>query len=180
MSLVSTHTNGICSNGYLGDVSITASGQTGPYTYLWNNVDTNQNIFNRDAGTYTVRVTDSYGCTATSTQTVTVSKQTADYSTINSSFLNYSIVANSYIWFSGVLRVKFSGVPAKSKLLYNDAFVLSTGFTSIDAKLVVKFEYTDAAHFHCTLETPGHDAVHIPFQVTGFKFGVIVSGTWYE
>ncbi len=109
LSLSSSHINGVCSNGFLGDASVNASGDTGPYTFLWNTGDSTQHISNLNAGTYIVTATDSYGCTATSAQTVAITKTTQDYSNINSSFMNYTINAGTYIWFSAVANIVYSG-----------------------------------------------------------------------
>ena len=70
--LVATATGGNTSCGATnnGSASVSASGGTAPYTYLWSNGATTANISNLTVGTYTVTVTDSKGCTATSTATV--------------------------------------------------------------------------------------------------------------
>ncbi len=54
-----------------GIVSVTASGGTAPYTYLWNTTDTTQTVTGLGGGTYTVTVTDAAGCTATCSVTLT-------------------------------------------------------------------------------------------------------------
>jgi len=48
--------------GQLGEVSVTMTQGTGPYTYLWSNGSTNSNVVNVLSGTYTVTVTDATGC----------------------------------------------------------------------------------------------------------------------
>ncbi|MDB4438789.1 SpaA isopeptide-forming pilin-related protein [bacterium] len=47
-----------------GTASVSASGGLGGYTYLWSNAATTSQIINIVAGTYSVTVTDSYGCSA--------------------------------------------------------------------------------------------------------------------
>src|SRR4029077_1441132 len=86
ISLTTSVTNGICSNGFLGNALVNVTGQTAPYSYLWNTGATTQGISNLAAGPYSVRVTDVNGCTATSSTNVVITKLTSDYSTINSSF----------------------------------------------------------------------------------------------
>jgi len=63
----------LCNNVCIGEAEVTASGGTTPYTYQWDNptFDTNPEILNQCAGTYTVLVTDDNGCTASSTVTLT-------------------------------------------------------------------------------------------------------------
>ena len=54
-----------------GTATVTASGGTAPYTYLWSpGSQTSQTATGLSAGTYTVTVTDSKGCTGTSSATV--------------------------------------------------------------------------------------------------------------
>ena len=62
-------TNESCPSALNGAVTLTATGGTGSYTYDWADVSGANNSKDRTglaAGTYTVTVTDSNGCTATS------------------------------------------------------------------------------------------------------------------
>jgi hypothetical protein len=54
-----------------GALNLTVVGGTGPYTYLWSNTSTNQDLQNIVAGIYSVTVTDANGCSATLQDTVT-------------------------------------------------------------------------------------------------------------
>lgn len=64
--------NLVCRGGNTGATSSTASGGTGPYTYLWTPTGgTNSNATGLMAGTYSITVTDNHGCTALATITVT-------------------------------------------------------------------------------------------------------------
>ncbi len=54
-----------------GGVTLTVSGGTTPYTYAWSTGATTQNLTNVAAGNYSVTVSGSSGCTATTTATVT-------------------------------------------------------------------------------------------------------------
>ncbi|MFN8300126.1 MAG: PKD domain-containing protein [Chitinophagales bacterium] len=56
-----------------GSATVTATGGTTAYSYLWNNGATTASLSNIPAGTYTVTVTDNNTCTATATTTVTSS-----------------------------------------------------------------------------------------------------------
>lgn len=66
-----TGTNVSCFGGNDGTASVTASGGTPPYTYLWSNFSSGTSISGLTAGTYTVIVTDANGCTASGSYTVT-------------------------------------------------------------------------------------------------------------
>ncbi len=53
-----------------GSVDLTVSGGVSPYTYLWSNFETTEDISNLSGGTYTVIVTDANGCTSSSSATL--------------------------------------------------------------------------------------------------------------
>ena len=57
-------------HGQTSDISNTVAGGTEPYTYLWNNDATTQDLEGVGGGTYSVTVTDSNACTATASVTV--------------------------------------------------------------------------------------------------------------
>lgn len=62
LSITETHVHPTCA-GNNGSVDITVTGGTPPYTYIWNNGATTQDLTNVGAGSHTVTVTDSTGCT---------------------------------------------------------------------------------------------------------------------
>ncbi|MEO8148490.1 MAG: T9SS type A sorting domain-containing protein [Bacteroidia bacterium] len=64
-------TNAICFNANNGTVSVSASGGTPGYSYLWSNGITVASQGSLAPGTYTVIVTDANGCTKTCSSTVT-------------------------------------------------------------------------------------------------------------
>ncbi len=61
----------LCKGGATGSIALTVNGGTSGYTYLWSNTATTQNLTNVSAGFYSVTITDSKGCTTTSSATVT-------------------------------------------------------------------------------------------------------------
>ncbi|MBX7238628.1 MAG: SprB repeat-containing protein, partial [Bacteroidia bacterium] len=63
--------NVTCFGQSTGSIYVHVNDANGPVTYLWSNAATTQDIVNIAAGTYTVTVTDSSGCTATKTQAIT-------------------------------------------------------------------------------------------------------------
>lgn len=64
--------NGTCGNSN-GSANVTPTGGTGPYTYLWSNSQTTQQITGLGAGNFSVTVTDVNGCSVTQTVTITQS-----------------------------------------------------------------------------------------------------------
>ncbi len=62
--------NPTCYGGNSGSISVTVSGGTNPYNYLWSNNSTNQNLTNVGAGSDTLTVTDTNNCTALSTYNI--------------------------------------------------------------------------------------------------------------
>ncbi len=68
------------SGGSTGTATANPSGGTAPYTYLWNNGATAQNLSGLAANTYTVTVTDASGCTRSAAGTVTTAVSCAGFS----------------------------------------------------------------------------------------------------
>lgn len=60
-----------CLSGVLGSVHLAVSGGTAPFTYQWNTGATTQHLNNLVAGSYTVSITDSKGCTAIGSYQIT-------------------------------------------------------------------------------------------------------------
>lgn len=60
-----------CNGGLDGIITTTIGGGTPPYTYLWSNGRTSQNLLNVPAGPYGFTVTDYNGCEAYITHTIT-------------------------------------------------------------------------------------------------------------
>ena len=65
-----SYTQELCFNANDGNATVTATGGTPGYTYRWNNNTTNASDTGLSAGTVTVTVTDSKGCTVTSSATI--------------------------------------------------------------------------------------------------------------
>jgi gliding motility-associated-like protein len=67
-----TSVNGDCSNNNEASASVSTTGGTAPYTYLWSTGATTTSISNITAGSYTVTVTDGNGCSSDCSLTVEV------------------------------------------------------------------------------------------------------------
>ncbi len=86
-----SQTNINCFGASTGLINISTSGGLAPYTYLWSNAATSQNISGLIAGDYTLTVTDANNCTATAVYTIT---QIAAL-TVNPTVTNAGCIANS-------------------------------------------------------------------------------------
>lgn len=75
IQLTTTTTNAGCSGSNTGSISLTVSGGTPSYQYLWSNGATTQQLQQIPAGNYTVSVEDGNSCTATAS--VNVNQATA-------------------------------------------------------------------------------------------------------
>jgi len=71
LSLSASQINVDCYGNATGSIDLTPSGGTSPYTYNWGNSITSQDRTLLSSGTYTVTVTDTNGCTANLTKTIT-------------------------------------------------------------------------------------------------------------
>jgi hypothetical protein len=71
LSLTMSKTDVTCNGLSDGTATVSVSGGTAPYTYLWSNAQTVDTIAGLSAGTYSVTVTDADGCTDTDSVVVT-------------------------------------------------------------------------------------------------------------
>ena len=69
LNVVAASTNETCFGYHNGTANVTANGSS-PYTYVWNNNATTQNINSLSGGNYSVVVTDNSGCSASASVTV--------------------------------------------------------------------------------------------------------------
>lgn len=69
ISVVGTPSQASCTN--TGGVDITVTGNTSPYSYVWSNGQVGEDLVNVNAGTYSVTVTNGFGCTAIGSYVVT-------------------------------------------------------------------------------------------------------------
>jgi ELWxxDGT repeat protein len=113
-------TNNLCYGESLGTADVSVGGGTLPYTYLWNNGATTENISGLAAGIYTVTVTDANGCTANASYEVThPSIVTASISGSSSSCANTATVTAgggtpgyTYLWSNGATTATITSVPS--------------------------------------------------------------------
>jgi outer membrane protein OmpA-like peptidoglycan-associated protein len=63
--------NADCNESNTGSIKLNITGGVAPYIYIWNSGDTVLNVSNKPAGTYSLKVTDSNGCTTSFSKTIT-------------------------------------------------------------------------------------------------------------
>ncbi|MBK8564215.1 MAG: SprB repeat-containing protein [Saprospiraceae bacterium] len=123
-SLAVAATNAACGNSN-GAVNLTVSNGVSPYTYLWSNGATTEDLSSLDGGNYTVTVTGSNGCSATAVQAVsdnspapTVSATPVAVSCPNGSNGSISISVSggtapyAFLWSNGATTQNISGLSA--------------------------------------------------------------------
>jgi len=119
LTATSSGTNNLCFGSATGTASVTADGGTAPYTYLWNNGATTDEISNLSAGTYSVTVTDANGCTTTASYEVTQpTLLTASITNNSTACSNKATVATvggalgyTYLWSNGATTSSINDVP---------------------------------------------------------------------
>ena len=72
LTVTPSKTDVICPGACNGTADANAAGGTSPYTYSWSNGQTTSSISNLCQGNYTITVTDSKGCTAMGTVTISM------------------------------------------------------------------------------------------------------------
>ncbi len=110
LSLSSPSNNGYniaCFGENSGSIIANSAGGTGSLTYIWSSGDTTQNISNLFAGSYSVAITDSVGCSLSDSISITEPFElTSVYSTVNvmcysdstgSAIVNFSGGVTDYI-----------------------------------------------------------------------------------
>lgn len=108
-----------------GSATVTPSGGTAPYTYLWSIGATTQSITNVSAGTYSVTVSDSNNCTAVSTVVLTqptaislnpvISTNVSCFGGANGTInitANGGVTPYSYAWSNGSIQEDLSNLSA--------------------------------------------------------------------
>ncbi|MBK7853800.1 MAG: SprB repeat-containing protein [Bacteroidetes bacterium] len=109
-----------CYGNSTGSVTLTITGGTQPYQFIWNNGATTQSLSNVAAGSYTVTVTDANGCTNTATANVQqpsgALSASPSFNTVNCDTLNsVDIISNP---FGGSPHTILAGAPVTHHKIY--------------------------------------------------------------
>lgn len=136
-----------CNGGTNGLVDVSVSGGTTPYTYLWSNGDTIEDLSGVGAGIYTLTVTDDNGCDVVISQSIT-----------ENTLLSGTISSTDALCFDeeGTANVSVNGGVAPYQYLWSNfdtasnAMALSEGMISVIV--------TDQSG--CTIQL--FDTIHVP------------------
>lgn len=161
-------TNVSCFGGANANIDLSVFGGTSPYTYLWSNGAVTEDLANVSAGTYTVLVTDSKGCTTPNSIVITQPDQlAADVTVSNVSCFGYSdgsLTANitggmtpyNYVWQStsftyGVNNAILPNIPSDDYTVTvtdaNGCQVSGAGVVGSPSPLVSSISGTDVSCF---------------------------------
>ncbi len=108
--IATTVANNAMGGGTNGSVTLTVSGGTAPYTFVWNSGQTTQNINLLPPGCYSVVITDAAGCQAAATACVTNltgpilyanSNPVSTFSVVNGGFTPQWVCANQTLQTDG-------------------------------------------------------------------------------
>ncbi|MDO9339647.1 MAG: gliding motility-associated C-terminal domain-containing protein, partial [Bacteroidales bacterium] len=121
--------NVLCNGGSTGSVDLTVTGVTAPYTFLWSNGATTEDLTNVVAGNYTVTITDANSCTANSAGNVTEPAAALSGTTVDTNVLCFGAA-------TGSVDLTVTGGTTPFTFLWNN------GATTEDLTNVVAGNYT--------------------------------------
>jgi gliding motility-associated-like protein len=154
-------TNVLCFGNSTGAVNLTVTGGTAPYTFLWNTGATTEDLVNIASANYTVTITDSKGCTAVATGSVTQPAAALSGATVITNVLCNGGTSGAidlataggtapytFLWSNGAATEDISGLSAGSYSVKitdaNSCFITVNADITQPAKLVVEETHTDA------------------------------------
>jgi hypothetical protein len=126
VALSGTVTNVICYGNANGSIDLNVTGGTSPYTYLWNNGSTTQDLSGLSAGVYSVVVNDVRGCSSNVSYTVSEPGQ-----------LNSTSIAGVISCYGGVTTVTISATGGTAPYTGTGTFTVIAGnytYTVTDSK----------------------------------------------
>ncbi len=180
-SSVSSSTNVSCFGGANGAINLTVAGGTSPYTYVWSNAATTQNLTGIGAGTYSVTITDAKGCT-TQNNAITITQPGAALAASiisssnvlcfggNSGAINLSVTGGtspySYVWSNGATTQDLTNIVAGTySVTVTDAKGCTTSVTGITISQPSAALATSATHTNVNCRNGATAAINL--TVTG-------------
>ena len=151
ISLTNSKTDVLCYGNSTGAIDLSVSGGTAPYTYLWSNGATTQDLTSLTAGTYSVTVTDANGCTGSTNVTIT---QPAALSVSISSQTNVACYGGS----TGSLTMSGAGGTSPYQYKYDGGSYQSsptfTGLSAVSNIVTIKDANNCLATINTTITQP--------------------------
>jgi hypothetical protein len=181
-------TNVKCYGDSTGAIYVSVSGGTAPYTYLWSNGATTEDVTHLPAGLYTGTVTDAKGCTFTAPQPVPVTQPAAALATAIDSTVNVKCngqlnggiyvavtggtTAYTYAWTGGSTNEDLTGVAAGSyTLTVTDANACSVSVSGTVTEPTVLTATTDSTkNVTCNGLTNGAVYVSVNGGTTAYTY----------
>ncbi|MFH1004504.1 MAG: SBBP repeat-containing protein, partial [Bacteroidota bacterium] len=138
LSLSKSFTNASCYNNE-GTANVTVSGGVFPYSYLWNNGQTNQTATTLGSGSYTITITDANGCNASDTVQI-------NNSVVSSELPICAVTVDSLSKYNLIIWNKTSYPIADTFFVYRDT-------ANNNYALIGKVPYTSLSQFIDTVRT---------------------------
>lgn len=123
LSATTGQTNVLCNGAATGGASVSPSGGTSPYTYLWSNGQTASSISSVTSGNYSVTITDFNGCTLAKSFTISQPAGPMTATTLQTDILCYGDNTGSagvtvsggtpgytYLWNNGATAASISNL----------------------------------------------------------------------
>ncbi len=165
-SNISVNINGTAANCTNGTANASASGGTTPYTYLWSNGATAQNLTGLSQGFFTCIVTDAIGCQSTGYYNVSQGVNINVNTTITNAtclqnngavttFVNGGAAPYSFAWSNGATTQNVSSLAGNQQYIaqVTDANgCTGTGYAYVNATTPIAATYT-ASPSSCTAAT---------------------------
>ncbi len=129
ISLMIAAPSGVCS-GQTANITTTVTGGFTPYTYSWSNGSTSPNLFNLNAGTYSLSVnsTSGAGCTTSTVVTIALNPSITVNTSPNNSIScgTFAVVSATATGGTGSLSYHWSnGANASSTNVYSGTYVVT-------------------------------------------------------
>lgn len=145
-AIISAQTNVLCSGNNTGSITVTASGGSAPFSYLWNTVpaQTAAEAINLASGTYAVLITDANGCTATTQATITepngIVTSIAAQTNVDCFGNNTGAVSVLATGGTGILTYSWDTIPVRTSLTATGLMAGTYNLTVTDANNCTKVQ----------------------------------------
>jgi gliding motility-associated-like protein len=148
LSSSDTHTDILCKGFSTGAIDLTVIGGTSPYTYLWSNGQTTQDIDTLLSGTYSVSITDAKSCVFNDTIFLTQPLNLLSYTSV-------STPINCFGFATGAINIS----PAGGTAPYTFVWTNSATTEDISSLLTGNYQVTITDANMCVLTS---DTINIP------------------